>query len=235
MILGVIPARGGSRGLPGKNLRPLGGMPLVAHTIRAALASKIDRAIVSTDDPAIAAVAREHGADVPFVRPAELATDTAGTLGVIQHALREIEASGQLPTAVAILQPTSPFRTGKHIDEAIDVFRATSVDSVVGMRKTKDHTRLLFSRSENGQWSPLSEEQGISERRQDLRPQYAINGAIYLTRRSYYAQCAPDAAAFNRASCVGYEMDPYVSIDIDTAEDLACAEALWSFWKGRVP
>ncbi|MBQ48900.1 MAG: acylneuraminate cytidylyltransferase, partial [Zetaproteobacteria bacterium] len=120
-VVGVIPARGGSKGLPNKNILCLGGKPLIAWTIEAALSSKhIDKVIVTTDSPDIASISESYGADIPFVRPANLATDSSKTIDVLKHSILEM---GSDYGTIVLLQPTSPFRSFKHIDEAMSLFR----------------------------------------------------------------------------------------------------------------
>src|SRR5439155_21182962 len=137
MIVAIIPARGGSRGLTGKNLRRIAGQPMIVHTIRAALdARRIDRVIVSTDDRGIRDVATAAGAEVPFLRPEQLAADDTPTVDVIEHAVREIEKSGPAISVIVTLQPTSPLRGSKEIDDALallDSSRARSVVSVAAL------------------------------------------------------------------------------------------------------
>jgi len=131
-ILGLIPARGGSKGIPRKNIKPLGGKPLIAYSIEAGLKSRyLDKVLVSTDDEEIAQVARQYGADVPFIRPAELARDDTPTLPVIQHALRFLADKGETYDAVCLLQPSSPFRTPAFIDAAIEKYVRSGADSLV--------------------------------------------------------------------------------------------------------
>ena len=133
-VLGLIPARGGSKGVPGKNIKLLGGHPLLDYTARAALASRcLARVILSTDDEAIAAVGRSAGIEVPFLRPGELATDQAPTLPVIQHAVRYLEGQGDSFDAICLLQPTNPFRRPEDIDACIDLLEARKADAVVSV------------------------------------------------------------------------------------------------------
>ena len=135
-VLGVIPARGGSKAIPRKNLHPLGGEPLIAWTCRAAIGARtLTRTVVSTDDPEIAAAARRYGVEAPFLRPRHLAGDDTPTLPVVVHALDELAREGFVPDAVAILQPTSPFRRSEHIDAALTLLEATGADSVVTVVK----------------------------------------------------------------------------------------------------
>src|SRR5690606_35310248 len=134
-VLGIIPARGGSKGVPGKNIRPLNGKPLIVYTIEAALASRLTDVIVSTDDDAIANVAREAGANVPFRRPAELSGDSARSIPVAQHALKFMEeVNNTVYDAIMLLQPTAPFRTVEDINCALDILEATGADSVISVQ-----------------------------------------------------------------------------------------------------
>ena len=133
-ILGVIPARGGSKGVPDKNLRQVCGKPLIAYTFEAARASRrLGRVVLSTDDPDIASAGRNAGIEVPFVRPADLAADDSPMLPVLQHAAREMTTRGYAPDVVVLLQPTSPLRRTDHIDAAIELLTASGADTVVSV------------------------------------------------------------------------------------------------------
>ncbi|MEM2619603.1 MAG: acylneuraminate cytidylyltransferase family protein, partial [Candidatus Hadarchaeales archaeon] len=143
--LGIIPARADSKGVPGKNIRSLGGKPLIAYTIEAALKSDIDRVIVSTEDERIAKVAIEHGAEVPFLRPKELAADDTPSISVLIHALKQLaEKEGYRPDVVAFLQPTSPFRTQEHINAGLELLSKSEVDSVVGVCEVDANSHPYF-------------------------------------------------------------------------------------------
>src|SRR5215472_15597962 len=139
-VFGVIPARGGSKGLPGKNLRVLGSLSLIAHAVASCRESKrLGRFIVSTDSPEIAGAARAAGAEVPFVRPAALATDEAGMVPVLQHAVRWLETTGIRPDLIVTIQPTSPFRVGADIDETIAKIVETGSDSAQTVTEASYH------------------------------------------------------------------------------------------------
>ena len=185
--LALIPARGGSKGHPGKNTRMLAGVPLIVHSIRSALATTaITRTVVSTDSDAIAAIARDAGADVPFLRPAELATDVAPMWGVVQHALHAVEEMERKQyDAVVLLDPTNPFRTPDDIHHAIEtLFGDAHCDGVVGVTEP-DANPLWHSVVErDGYLADLVEGSGSYTRRQDLPSVYSINGALYVWRRS---------------------------------------------------
>jgi CMP-N-acetylneuraminic acid synthetase len=221
-VLGVITARGGSKGVPRKNIRLLGGKPLIAWTIEAAQGSKLlTDFLVSTDDQEIADVARAHGAPVPFLRPAELATDTAKSIPVIQHALTWMkEQAGKEYDAVMILQPTSPFRTAEDIDGCIQKMIETSCDSVMSMMKLTDTSLSKLKRLEGDRILTYAEAEGKqSASRHDLPDVYKRNCAIYLTR----------VALLQAGDLFGVDSRAFVmpaerSLDINTPMDFAFAE-----------
>lgn len=226
--LAIIPARGGSKGLPRKNVRLLGELPLIAHTIRAAIRSGIERVLVSTDDDEIAGIAREHGAEVPFMRPPELATDQASSLSVLLHAMEWVEQdSGSRLDHVIFLQPTSPFRNSTHIHEALQLHCSSDRTSLVSVTEVQEfHPYFMFSLEEKGIMNPLFQMEERPLRRQDLPPYYRLNGAIYISRRSYYDDLPPTAAIFDWDSLCGYSMDAPSSVDINDYLDFQRAEWL---------
>ena len=215
-ILCVIPVRGGSKGVPGKNKRPIAGKPLVVWTIEQALAARpaLD-VVVSTDSPELAEIARAAGAEVPFLRPAELAEDTTPTEPVVEHAIAARTAAGRRPDAVLLLQATSPVRLPGTLDRAIAEFVATGVDSLVG---TVPQTPFLWRRDATPHYDPANR-----PRRQDLRADeffYRETGSLYLTRTEVYER------EHNR---IGGRTGIFVmaddeGVDIDTAADFAVAE-----------
>lgn len=224
-ILAIIPARGGSKGVPRKNIYPLAGKPLIAWTIEAALAaSGLDRVIVSTDDENIAAVSREYGAEVPFLRSSELAADDTKTLPVLQDVVSRLRTTdGYCPDAVMTLQPTSPLRTPRHIDEAISMFKADkNADSLVSCVEVPHifHPLSIMRMNENGYLQRyLSDAQPT--RRQDKETVFARNGAaIYITR----VECLKHFIF--GGNIVAYQMDEASSIDIDSEQDLKNAAAI---------
>lgn len=183
--LGIITARGGSKTIPRKNIKPLAGKPLIAYTIKAAKDSKLlTRCIVSSDDQEIIKISKKYGAEVPFVRPKELAGDKSGSIEVVQHAIRWLrENDGQEYDYVMILQPTSPLRTGQDIDECIKKIVDNNADSVMSMFELVDFSLKKLKKIENGLILPLVEDEGKkSSRHQDLEKIYKRNCAIYLTR-----------------------------------------------------
>lgn len=225
-ILAVITARGGSKRLPGKNIRALGGKPLLAWTVLAAreCTAPLHAVVLSTDDEKTAEVGRQFGADVPFMRPAELATDTAGSLEVVQHAVRFIEARDKVTMDwVLLLQPTSPLRTAADIDAAVKLADASKCDSVISVTEMPVHPVFAKRIDAGGCLQPFGAVVPENLRRQDAKPEaYAYNGAIYLTRRS---------TLMEENSFYGARIFPYIipterAIDIDTMHDFTLAEVL---------
>lgn len=222
-MLAVIPARGGSKGIPRKNIVLLRGRPLIAYTIDAArAATSLDRIVVSTDDDEIAAVSDDLGAEV-MRRPAELAGDEASTLSVLQHMVAELANTGYLPDAVMTLQPTSPLRTSRHIDEAARAFASdASVDSLVSCIEVPHvfHPHSVMRRTVEGYLVPFLDLPQPS-RRQDKEPVFARNGAaIYITRTERLS----DFIFGGRL--MAYMMSEAASVDIDSLADLAAAESM---------
>ncbi|MCZ6873851.1 MAG: acylneuraminate cytidylyltransferase family protein [bacterium] len=230
--LGIIPARGGSKGVPRKNIRLLGGKPLIVYTIEAALSSRLDRTIVSTDDQEIAEVARAFGAEVPFLRPANFARDSSSSLSVLLHALQFVEAEERFyPDCVAFLQPTSPFRTASQINAAIDLLMASKVQSVIGICEVDQHPYDMFQQRSNGRLDQLTPMPNKPLRRQDYPPIYIINSALLVSRRGYYSDLSDPEPVFSWSSLNGMLMDRFSSIDIDTEFDFLMAEAALSCTK----
>ena len=227
---GVIPARGGSKGLPGKNLRILGPLSLIGHAVASAReASLLTRFIVSTDSAEIAEEARRHGAEAPFLRPAEFATDQAGMLGVLQHAVRWLESSaGVRPDLIVTLQPTSPFRTGREIDATIRKVVETGSDSAQTLVEASYHP--YFMKTLDGDRTiALFPEGHKYVRRQDAPPVYQPSGAVYVTRYPTLMALGHILGEDNR----GVVMDFEASVNIDTEWDFLLAELLLR--EGRAP
>lgn len=226
--LAVIPARGGSKGLPRKNVRRLGNLPLIAHTIQAALESNLSRVIVTTDDEEIAGIAKEFGAEVPFIRPAEFSGDSATSLSVLLHTIQfmETELDSHADT-IAFLQPTSPFRTAEHINGALQNFAEADTTSLITVTDVQEfHPYFMFTQEDNHQLKTLFELKERPLRRQDLPTYYRINGAMYLSKRSYYDGIDEHAAIFDWNSLSSYVMDAPSSIDINDYLDFQHAELL---------
>jgi len=225
LIVGLVTARGGSKRIPGKNSRLLGGQPLVTRTIRAAQNARlIDTVMVSTDDYHLADIARTAGAEVPFMRPKELAGDEASHYDVISHALDWIECQNTSLEAIVLLQPTSPFRTAQHIDEAITLWRARAPDSLVSVCPVAHHPAFMFKQQQDGSLTSFLSPQSGYQRSQDQEPLYVLNGAVYVLGPDPFR----DRDTVLGASPTGYVMDSVSSHDIDTPDDWKIAEALVS-------
>lgn len=215
----LIPARGGSKGIPGKNIRPLQGRPLIAWTIEAARgAADGEDVIVSTDSVEIAEIARSFGAEVPFLRPPQYATDTASSDVVIRHALEQLRAAGRTYDSLVLLQPTSPLRTARHIREALTLL-TSDVDMVVSVRRSCDNPYFNLVEEDPQGFLKKCILPGYT-RRQDCPEVYAYNGAIYAIDNG-----ALSTAPLHQLKKVRkYLMDTPSSIDIDTIEDWHMAE-----------
>lgn len=223
-LLAVVPARGGSQRLPRKNVLPLAGKPLIGWTLEPALACGLFEAVlVSTDDEEIAAVSKEFGASVPWLRPAALATDTASSADVLRHALGEYERERGAVDAVVLLQPTSPFRTLASIRAAVAQYRAQPVPSpLVSVGPAAIHPAWCF-RLEGTAMTPFVGWELLGQRSQDLPAAFALNGAIYIIPagavRSGLPILAPGVQAFLME-------DAEESHDIDTEADWRRAEQI---------
>lgn len=224
VVLAVIPARGGSKGVPRKNIRPLCGKPMIAYTIETALAARhlFHRVVVSTDDEEIAGVARQYGAEVPFMRPAELAGDKVPTLPVLQHAARFVEAQDHLRLDwVMLLQPTDPLRTVEDLETTLRLGQQGECDSVISVVQVFAVHPILMKRIENGRLLPFCIEEKEGTRRQDYQPPaYMRNGAIYLTRRDVLL----DHNSIWGSVIRPYVMPPERSVSVDSELDMKMLE-----------
>lgn len=223
-ILGLIPARGGSKRVLGKNIRHLGDKPTIAWTIEAAKsASCLQNIIVSTDDQAIADLAMKWGAQVPWLRSPELGSDTAQVIDAVIEVLERLDSErAEGPTAVMLLQPTSPFRSAETIRRAVELFKKNGADSVVSVSPAKTHPQWCRRVSEDGILSDFMTGNTVS-RSQDLPPVYALNGAIYLadvatlhTRHGFYSDRT-------RALIMDSDIE---ALDIDSPFDWMIAETI---------
>jgi CMP-N-acetylneuraminic acid synthetase len=222
--LALILARGGSKGVPRKNLAKVAGRPLIAWTIAAALAVRTPlRVVVTTDCPEIARVARSLGAEVPFLRPAELARDDSPGMPPILHALEWLQAhEGYRPATVLCLQPTSPLRTAADIDRAFALLEERGADSVVSVTRANPHPFLVKRLTDDGCLEDFILPDQPRERRQDYPPAYALNGAIYLTR----TEIVRAQGTMFPAGTVALVMPPERSLDVDTLWDLHLANLI---------
>ena len=217
-ILALIPARGGSKGVPRKNIRELAGKPLIAWTIEEAHKSKyIDYLIVSSEDQEIINVSKKWGADVPFVRPQELAKDRTPGIEVVLHAAKECPEYSH----VLLLQPTSPLRTVEHIDSFIDQFQDDNLKCSVSVTTPDKHPMWMFSMDADKILQPFF--QGpIPTNRQELPSAYAVNGALYMAHIPWLQE----QKSFLTSETKGFYMYPEVSIDIDTEMDFLFCDFL---------
>jgi CMP-N,N'-diacetyllegionaminic acid synthase len=230
-VLGVSFARANSKGLPGKNLRPLFGKPLVVHTIEAAMASRyLDRCVMSTDSPRMAEVAAASGASVPFLRPAHLAGDSSPALAAIKHAVQWLaEHEGARYDAVVSLQPTTPTRTPGQIDEAIALFFDEDADAVLGVVPA-EHSPYWMFRIVDGRLEPLMDAEAGLTSRQSLPPVYRSTGSIYVNRaEDLLSPDTPDNVPLWELGTRVVPLvldDPLAGIDIDTEAEFATLELL---------
>lgn len=222
-ILYIIPARSGSKGLPGKNIRQLGNKPLLAHSIIAAQhASHKGTVVVSTDDETIAGIAKKYAAEVPFMRPVELASDSAPTMDVIFHALNFYKEKNMAFDLVMVLQPTSPLRTSADIDNAILLLKEKSAEAVVSVCETEHHPLWANTLPEDGSMKNFMREEIKGLNRQQLPRYYRLNGAIYLSK----TETLEKQKEFLHDGTMAYRMPAERSVDIDHEADFRLAEFL---------
>jgi len=220
-ILCTINARGGSKGIPGKNIRELGGLPLIAWSIREARRSAyLDRVIVSSDDAAILAVARAHGAETPFVRPAELARDDTPGVDPVLHAVAALAPDSY--DYVVLLQPTSPLRQVEDIDGAITRCLDGGWPCCISVTQPEKSPYYMFRMDEGARLSPVIEQQSFHTCRQTLPKVYAPNGAVYVANCAWLAQTRSYLTPETR----GYEMPRERSLDIDELLDFELCELM---------
>lgn len=226
-VLALVPARRGSKGLPLKNVRPLGGKPLLAWPIAAAKASRyVDKVIISTDCPEFAEVAAAAGAEVPFLRPAELASDTATSLSFVLHAIDQLALAGDRYDYIALLEPTSPLTESSDIDAALETLagRRTDADSIVGVTPLIDaHPAFAVRLGNNDLLRPYAATSFATlPRRQDIEPVYRLDGSLYIS----------DIAALRREGGFYHErtlpfvMPRWKSFEVDDLLDFLCIEAI---------
>jgi CMP-N-acetylneuraminic acid synthetase len=226
-VLAVVPARGGSKGIPRKNLQLLGGRPLVAHAVETGLAaSLVDRVVCTTDDAEIADRARAAGAEVPFLRPAELAQDASEDWAVFMHVLAWLDREeAWTPDLIVNLRPTSPLRTPRHVDDAIRLLLETGADSVKAVCLARQHPHKMWLRQSDGRIepylkTPMRLSRGPDVPRAELEDIYWQNGVVDVTRREVIL----DQRVMIGRRVAGLVTEPADSIDIDTPLDLALAE-----------
>ena len=226
-ILALVPARRGSKGLPLKNIRPLMGKPLLGWPIEIARGSRyVDRVILSTDDEEFAAIGRKHGAETPFLRPAELASDTAPSIDFILHAIDTLEAGGDVYDYLLLLEPTSPLTESSDVDAALEALAAkgTDADAIVGVTElVSSHPAFAVRLQADGLIAPYAAKSfGQLPRRQDIDPLYALDGSLYISNIA--------ALRRERGFCHGRTL-PHVmphekSLEVDDLTDFILIEAL---------
>lgn len=218
-IAAIITARGGSKGVPRKNIRRVHGMPLIAYSIHAALDCRyIDACVVTTDDDEIKEVSKSYGAQI-IERPAELATDTSLSSDAVAHSLQHLRELGMFPQYFVLLQPTSPLRTGRHLEECIEGFLESGMASAVSITEAEHHPWKMLIAGTNG-LKPLRDFQSLESPRQLLPKAYRINGAIYCMDSELFLK--------KKAFCIEptfyYHMSQRDSLDIDSEIDLKILE-----------
>jgi CMP-N-acetylneuraminic acid synthetase len=221
-VLGLVPARGGSKGIPGKNIRPLAGRTLLEYAAAAIAASTaVDRAVLSTDDAEIAAEGRRVGLEVPFVRPPALAADDTPMLPVIEHAVEALAAGGWVPDIIVLLQPTSPLRRGAHIRQAVEELRASGADSVVSVIELPRHLSPDYlMRIEHGSLVPFLPEGARVTRRQDARPAFVRDGTVY----AFWLRTLREQHSIYGGACRPLVLPAAESLTLDTVDDWETAE-----------
>ena len=216
-FLAVIPARGGSKRLPRKNILPLGDKPLIAWSIEAAKGSKyIDKCVVSSDDSEILTIAKEYGATL-LERPAKLASDQATTFEALEHALEHYREYDY----IVLLQPTSPLRTSKHIDESIELLEKKGADAIISVCEMEHSPLWSNTLPDNGSMENFLKEEVLNKRSQDLEQYYRLNGAIYICKVESFLK---ERSFFLKKSIFAYIMSKEDSIDIDEKIDFELAK-----------
>ena len=222
-ILGLIPARGGSKGLSRKNIKLLLGKPLVAWTTEQALASKyLDRVVVSTDDKEIAEISKKYGAEVPFIRPIELASDETRGINVVLHAIDWMEKNDRQYDLLMLLQPTSPLRRSEDINKAVELLFSKEAKAIVSVCEVDHHPFWANTLAEDGCMKDFIRKEIMNKNRQELPVFYRLNGAIYLTYCNYIKK----RKSFFGKETFAYIMAREISIDIDSGLDLKLAETI---------
>lgn len=225
MLLGIIPARSGSKGLKDKNIREIDGKPLIHYTITAAKDSnKLSKFLLSTDSREYAEIARQAGASVPFLRPSKLARDDSPTIDAVKHAVNEFEKrNDEKIDATVLLQPTTPLRTAADIDTAIELFLESDAASLITCYETVDaHPNYMYEPDENDRVTPLRDQREVPDRRQEFEPVYLRNGAIYISTRELIF----DEELIYDENPVAYIMPEERSVNIDEPFDFKLAQLL---------
>lgn len=228
-VLALVPARSGSKGLPGKNIRDLCGSPLIQWSIDAGLSARtVDRVVVSTDGPEIATVAIACGASVPFLRPAELAGDDSSSIDVVIHALDALAQTGDVFDIVVLLEPTSPLREAVDIDNALARMQESLAGAIVSVcRAESSHPAFVVRQTNQGRLRPFLAGLPTGLRRQEIEPMFYLDGSIYASNVETLRQWR----SFYHEDTAAYEVPKWKSFEIDDIEDFEIVEALASYKK----
>ena len=223
-VLALVPARGGSKGLPGKNVRSLCGRPLIQWSIDTALACKeIDAVVVSTDDEQITEVAASAGAEVPFLRPSALAGDRASSIDVVIHALDFLESKGRVFDIVLLLEPTSPLRETADIQVALQRMVATGAAAIVSVcRAESTHPAFMFRTTGQGCLEPFMSVSPTGVRRQEIEPLFYLEGSLYAST----VEALRKRRSFYHKDTLAYEVAKWKALEIDDIEDFQMVEAI---------
>ena len=223
-VIAIIPARGGSKGLPGKNIRPILGKPLIGWSIEQALASRyIDEVVVSTDCPEIIEISRKFGANVPFKRPAKLAGDNSTTIDVLIHCLDWFEENNKSFDILVLLEPTSPIREVSDIDNSLTILISKELGSVVSVSKTEgQNPAFCFKKNDDSKINPYLEIQPTNLRRQEIELVYFLDGTIY----SSFTSSLRNQKSFYHDCTFGFEVPKWKSLEIDDIVDFSMVESV---------
>lgn len=228
-VLAVVTARGGSRGLPGKNVRPLCGRPLIQWSIDTALAcTEIDALVVSTDDQQIAAVAATAGAEVPFIRSSALASDKASSIDVVIHALDFLESNGRFFDIILLLEPTSPLREVTDIQSALQRMIDMNASAIVSVcRAVSTHPTFMFHTTTQGRLEPFTSASPTGVRRQEVEPLFYLDGTLYASA----VESLRKHRSFYHEDTLAYEVSKWKALEIDDIDDFEMVEAI-AIYKG---
>lgn len=231
-ILAIIPARGGSKGLPGKNIKPLLGKPLIAWTIEQARKSRyVDKLVVSTDDKKIAEISKSYGAEVPFLRPKALAEDSSPTSDAIMHAVDWFEKRGETFDILVLLEPTSPLRKDDDIDNAIKAFvnNYENADALVSLGEVQLEKPHIVKKIENGYLVPFVKSDIKFHQRQQLPKAYFPYGVIYIVKTESFKK----TRTFYQKKTIPYFIERWQNYEIDDLHDFICHEAILKYKTGK--
>lgn len=227
-ILGIIPARGGSKGIPSKNIQKLGSLPLIAYTIKSAQKSKINRIIVSTDNKKIAEISEKFGAEIPFFRPKKISQNNSSSKDLILHAIKSLKNLNYFPEIIVLLQPTSPFRTSKMINQSIDILKRSKSTSVISVMTSNHHPFQSYTKKNQFLNHFHSNHEKFFYQRQQLPEMFVETGSIY----TFWTKTLE-----NFDSIYGNKIKPMISdvdefnLDINSKFDLFIAEMILKNWK----